>query len=276
VGRRRRPQTGIRARGISSEGLRLNPFLNIWSAYRRHGRGSASALARYYVAKGRAVLTGPGRRCPICGWSGREFHPFVVVKSGLWRTKAACPACGSLERHRALFFAYGEYFRSHPTPGRILHLAPERCFRRLFHSRSAQYITSNYDREPSDLRLDVTRLGVRSGAIDLVVANGVMSYAGDHREAVDNLFRVLAPGGVALLCDIVNPEGRSGERPPEGHGQLRHFGGRDLAQKFTPFTANLIDVRTFVPPADHERFGIRRDDFYLIRLDKPLNGGTPA
>jgi SAM-dependent methyltransferase len=175
-----------------------------------------------------------------------------------------------------LFFAYGEYFRSHPTPGRILHLAPERCFRRLFHSRSAQYITSNYDREPSDLRLDVTRLGVRSGAIDLVVANGVMSYAGDHREAVDNLFRVLAPGGVALLCDIVNPEGRSGERPPEGHGQLRHFGGRDLAQKFTPFTANLIDVRTFVPRADHERFGIRRDDFYLIRLDKPLNGGTPA
>jgi hypothetical protein len=251
--------------------------VNIWSAYRRHGRESASALARYYVEKGRAIVTGPGRRCPICGWSGREFHPFVVVNRGLWRTKAACPECGALERHRALFFAYGEYFRSHATPGRILHLAPERCFRRLFHSHSAQYITSNHDREPSDLRLDVMRLGLRSGSIDLVVANGVLSYAaGDHRQAVDNLFRVLAPGGVALVCDIVDPGGRFAERLPEGHRQLRHFGGCDLAEKFTPFTANLIDIRTFVPPADHERFGIRRDDFYLIRLDKPLHGGAPA
>lgn len=254
----------------------MKPFFNVWDSFCRHGFLAAAILTAFYVAKARARVAGPGRHCPICGWSGREFHPIVHVAVGKWRTKASCPQCGSLERHRALFFAYHDYFRSHRRPDRILHFAPERCFRPVFQSHSSHYIASHYAQEPGDLRLDLQQLGLRDASIDLLVANGVVTYVANHDRAVENLYRVLKRGGVGLICDIVNPDGNTRELPDTPMGQRRALGGRDLAERFWPFEAEMLDTASFVPQGDHERFGIRRDDFYLIRLRKPADGERPA
>jgi hypothetical protein len=248
----------------------MNPVRNLWRTYRRYGVRGASALSRYYAAKTRAYAMGPGRECPICGWTGREFHPAVYPAHGLWRTRATCPRCGSFERHRALWFGYEEFLSSRVARPRTLHCAPERCFRPLFESRSARYITSNYDHEQSDVRLDLVNLGLRDETFDLIVANGVLSSVPDLRRAVDSLYRVLSPGGSALICDLVNLQGPSRECSPSPMGDRRSFGGRDLSRTFQPFEAELHDIGDFPPAADHARFGIRRDDFYLIRLRKPL------
>lgn len=254
----------------------MNPVFNVWDTYRRRGFHAAAALTEYYVAKARALVAGPGRHCPICGWRGREFHPIAYVASGTWRTKASCPRCGSLERHRALFFVYHDYFRSHPRPVRILHFAPERCFRHLFQSHSSRYITSNYGQEPSDLRLDLEHLGLSDESFDLLVANGVLTSVANYDRAIESLYRVLKSGGAGLLCDIVDPHENARELPERPMDQRRALGGRDLAERFWPFEAEVLDATSFVPHLDHERFGIRRDDFYLIRLRKPGNGERSA
>lgn len=63
--------------------------------------------------------------CPCCGGSSLEFLPFGVIP----RNNARCPACGSLERHRALWAPWngwvlvkvhcipaGPNFRTHMSP----------------------------------------------------------------------------------------------------------------------------------------------------------------
>jgi SAM-dependent methyltransferase len=248
----------------------MKPLLNIWRAYRRYGVGGAWALVRFYAAKVQALLVGPGRQCPICDWSGPEFHPAVYPAHGLWRSKAVCPSCGSFERHRALWFVYQDFFASRLTRPRILHFTPERCFRKLFEAHASQYVTSNYDHELSDVRLDLVNLGLRDATFDVVIANGVLTSVPNHSQAVENLSRVLAPGGSALVCDLMEPEGVLTELADNAMAVRRHYGAVDLQRTFGPFKAVLHDIRSFVPVSDHERFGIRKDDFYLIRLDKPV------
>jgi hypothetical protein len=138
------------------------------NTYRRYGFRGAKALIRYYVAKRRAIGGGPGRECPVCGWNGPEFFPIVHPPIGLFRVKASCPTCGSLERHRALWFVYREFFRSHPSHARVLHFAPETCFRALFTSHAQHYFTSSFDHETSSVRLDLNHLGLLKESIDIV------------------------------------------------------------------------------------------------------------
>ncbi|MCC7418638.1 MAG: class I SAM-dependent methyltransferase [Acidobacteria bacterium] len=248
----------------------------LWRTYRRYGRRGAWALSRYYVEKVRASVSGPGRACPICGWSGPQFHPAVYPAHGLWRRHAACPRCASLERHRALWFAYRAFLASCHARPRVLHLSPERCFRALFQAHASRYVTGNYDHERADARLDLEHLGLADGSFDLIVANGVLSSVRDLAKAIDNLHRVLAPGGSALLCDLVKPDGVTRECADNLMAIRREFGGADLPRVFGPFTATLSDPRSLVAEADRERFGIRRDDFYLIRLDGRKDTPPPS
>lgn len=249
----------------------MNPLRNLWRTYRMYGRRGAYVLARYYAAKVHATVAGPGRECPVCGWTGREFHPIVYPDHGLWRTKASCPRCGAFERHRALWFAYGDFFRTRSQRMRILHFAPELCFRDLFKSRSSRYVTSNYVHERSDLRLDLANVGLIDGSFDLIIANGVLTSVPDHRGAIESLYRVLTPGGFALICDVVSPDDVTRENAERPMGLQRSIGGRDLQDSFRPFDATLVNIAECVPERDRERFRVPGDDFYLIRLEKPAS-----
>jgi SAM-dependent methyltransferase len=245
-----------------------NPLLSLWRTYQGSGPRGAALLLKFYCERVRVSVVGPGRECPICRWEGPEFQPLVYPAEMKWRRRAACPRCGSLERHRRLWFAYSDYFRTCRQSPRVLHFAPEECFRPLFECRSSRYLRSDYSGGRGDLRLDLDDLGLRGDSIDLVVATSVFSCVPDHRRAVHNLHRILTAGGTALLCDPVDPEGKTNEWGATCFGVRRSFGSRDLAEMFSPFAARLVPILDLVPECDRARFGVYGDDFGLIRLDK--------
>jgi SAM-dependent methyltransferase len=166
-----------------------------------------------------------------------------------------------------LWFFYREFFRSHPSPARILHFAPETCFRPLFTSHAQHYITSNFDHETSGVRLDLNHLGLMEESIDVIIATGVLT-ATDGAIAIDEIHRVLRSGGFALICDIVIPSGHSQDLPDRPMGLRYAFGELDLARHFQCFDVDLLDIVGFVPESDRERLGVRADNFNMIQVRK--------
>src|SRR5688572_23954068 len=67
--------------------------------------------------------------CPLCNSLFNKFAPIGVVKRN-----AACPVCGSLERHRLLWKYLNEKTNLFTNNARIrlLHFAPERSFFNIF------------------------------------------------------------------------------------------------------------------------------------------------
>jgi SAM-dependent methyltransferase len=58
---------------------------------------------------------------------------------------------------------------------------------------------------------DLERLPLRSGCADLVVANASLNLAADKRRALDEIYRILEPGGRLVARDLV----RNGPLPAE-------------------------------------------------------------
>ncbi|MGJ5675873.1 MAG: hypothetical protein ACR9NN_20020 [Nostochopsis sp.] len=74
----------------------------------------------------RAILySGNDYSCPCCGGTFRLFIPL-----GINRPNALCPKCDTLERHRVLWLYLQN--RTHIFSKKLLHIAPEFIFQKLF------------------------------------------------------------------------------------------------------------------------------------------------
>ena len=139
-----------------------------------------------------ASLAFKERRCPFCGWFGFRFEPFGNVVAR--RDDAQCPICGSLERHRAALLL----LRDRITPGqKVLHVAPEKLMIPWLVSLSSEYL--NVDLQNSAMqRMDITATGLPNCSKTLVWCSHVLEHIPDDHRALAEVFRILAPGGMAV------------------------------------------------------------------------------
>jgi SAM-dependent methyltransferase len=130
--------------------------------------------------------------CPLCGYRGR-FRAYGRPP----RLNAMCPRCGALERHRQIALL----LRDAGLPrkrDRILHFAPERQLSTLLQGSAAHYETADLRPGPGITHaVDITATGL-PGPYDLILCNHVLEHV-DDRAALAELFRLLAPGGTAVL-----------------------------------------------------------------------------
>ena len=183
------------------------------------------------------------RTCPCCGWRGLRFRSFAVREH--LRSGVICPGCGSFERHRALASFYPAFFeRLGVRPSRLIHFAPEPCLRRVVASVCDRYETSAYgEREPADLRLDVTHMApLPDASCDALLLNHVLDCIPDDRPAIAEMYRVLRPGGVVLAVATFEHGVPSREVPVASNSLYRVYGSQDLAQRFAPFSASAVNA----------------------------------
>jgi SAM-dependent methyltransferase len=199
------------------------------------------------------------RICPIC------FHTGVMISVGhppRWDSR--CAQCGSRERHRLLWLWVTEAGGNRLDRKRILHFAPEKALRAALRSNRG-YETADLRQPGVTHQVDITRLPMAEATYDVIIANHVLEHIDDDRRAIGELFRVLRPGGIALLTVPLNPtrdttyEDATITGPAERHAHFnatdhRRYYGLDFADRVA---GAGFQVETFrVSPPLEVRYGL--------------------
>lgn len=188
----------------------------------------------------RLAYFGQGRLCPICGCSSPRFGPFGRKP----RDDAQCLHCGSLERDRfAWLFIRTRTNLFDPAPKAMLHVSPESCLGERFRAHLGDgYLSANLYRDDHVMvRMDITRILYPDEAFDAIYCSHVLEHVDDDRRALAELYRVLRPGGWAILVvplmgeetfedpRITDPQDRLAAYGHEGH--VRRY-GPDVVDRF--------------------------------------------
>jgi len=171
------------------------------------------------------------RVCTVCGHEGKflaEMHfPDIFVYD------AVCPRCGSQPRHRLLRLAADEKGLLGPDT-RLLHFAPEANVRGFVEPRVGLYRTADLFAEGVDFKLNIEAIDQPDQSWDVIICSHVLEHV-DHRKALKELHRILAPGGRLLaLFPIVDAWTRDYEAPEirSEYDRALHFGKENHLRRF--------------------------------------------
>jgi hypothetical protein len=207
------------------------------------------------------------RTCPICG-----YHGVFIAVGHPARWDARCLNCGSRERHRLLHLWITEGGGDRLAGKRILHFAPEKIVMRRMRDNTL-YETADLMQQGVTHKVDITRVPLPDAGYDVVMANHVLEHIPDDRQAMRELFRLLKPGGFALLTVPVNASRQQTYENPavttpaerwahfSAHDHVRYY-GLDFADRLAE--AGFV-VDTFRMPPDQEvRYGLLRYEWVYI------------
>ena len=204
--------------------------------------------------------------CNLCGQFG-YFLPFGDPP----RRGVHCAECGSLERHRLLGLWLGA--NSGVVDGaKILHFAPEPAMMGLMKRRSSEYRSADLVPGNVDLVLNIENIDLPDKSFDLVVCSHVLEHVDDAR-ALEELFRILTPGGVALLMfPIIEGWDETYEDPLHTTPAAReiYFGqsdhvrmfGRDVRDRIRRAGFNLSEFTAREPNV--ARYGLHRGEKIFV------------
>jgi SAM-dependent methyltransferase len=167
--------------------------------------------------------------CNCCGKTFSRFLTYGYVP----RTHALCPWCHSLERTRLLLCYLERETSVFKEEKKILHFAPEWVIRKNLRKSASRkgYVTADINPALADHVVDITKITFPDNSFDLIICSHVLGHVDDEALAIDEMFRVLKPGGEALIMtvlDLNNPvtlENPSWTTPSE---RLAHYGEPDL------------------------------------------------
>lgn len=139
---------------------------------------------------------GRARYCPVCQSRVRKFYPIGYrIRPNAW-----CPVCGARERQRLVWlYLQQRFFASDKPTGRILHVAPDPMFTFLFDRMGLNHVTADLMKKHVQVNLDISAIPIGENAFDLVYCSHVLEHVPDDLSAMDEFFRVLKPGGTALV-----------------------------------------------------------------------------
>jgi SAM-dependent methyltransferase len=133
---------------------------------------------------------------------GKSFRMFLPYGYGNQRNNVLSPSTLSLERHRLLWLYLQNQtdFFSSKTKKKVLHFAPEQAFYKLFRNqKNLDYTTTDLLSPLADVKADICNLPFDDNQYDVILCNHVLEHIPDDTKAMQELFRVLKPGGMAIL-----------------------------------------------------------------------------
>lgn len=134
--------------------------------------------------------------CNVCGWSGPAFHGVLHSES------ATCPRCGAIARDRFLYRCWTDRV-PYQRGARLLETSPR--LGRTYRNRMAElvdYVASDYDERAhkANLHLDLQQIDLPDASLDVILTPHVLEHVPDTDKALSEMYRVLKPGGRALIA----------------------------------------------------------------------------
>ena len=134
---------------------------------------------------------------PIDGKSYRKFLPYGYENI---RENVLAPGTLSLERHRLFWLYLTQETSFFTTPQKVLHFAPEQAFLKRFRKLdNLDYTTTDLNSPIADIKADICNLPFEDNTYSFIICNHVLEHIPDDRKAMQEIYRVLAPGGTAIL-----------------------------------------------------------------------------
>lgn len=190
-------------------------------------------------------------QCDVCGNPARWKLPF----GNPVRWNAECPHCGSLERHRL----HARVLRRELAPaGKALVVAPDAATLRVLGEKADWDVTTtDLLRDDVDVQADATDLPFADGAFDLVVCSHVLEHIPDDRAAMQELARVTARDGFALIAVPLRQGAAIDEDPSIASKaeRKRRFGQSDHVRwyVYSGFLSRLEEAGFSVEPSWSQR-----------------------
>lgn len=131
---------------------------------------------------------------------GNNFRSFLPYGYGQQRPNVLAPGTLSLERHRLLWLYLQNETSFFTDKLKVLHLAPEQCFLKRFKSlKNLDYTTADLYAPHVDVKADICNLPFADKTFDVVFCNHVLEHITDDTKAMQELYRVLKPGGFGIF-----------------------------------------------------------------------------
>ena len=192
---------------------------------------------------------------PIDGKSFRKFLPYGYSKQ---RPNVLSPSTLSLERHRLLWLYLKNETDFFSSPKKVLHIAPEQCFLKLFkNQKNLSYTSADLYSPIADVKADICDLPFEDNTFDVVFCNHVLEHIEDDKKAMSELYRVLKKGGMGVFQI---PQDLSLEKTYEDFSitskedRKKHFGQYDHVRVYgRDYFDNLRKVGFSVNEVDYSK-----------------------
>ena len=155
---------------------------------------------------------------------GKSFRMFLPYGYGNQRNNVLSPSTLSLERHRLLWLYLqnetdvfqSELVADSPVTKnkriklrkdaetssalKVLHFAPEQEFYKRFKKQTnIDYTTTDLLSPLADVKADICNLPFEDNTYDIIFCNHVLEHIPDDTKAMQELYRVLKPGGMGIF-----------------------------------------------------------------------------
>jgi SAM-dependent methyltransferase len=211
---------------------------------------------------------------------GKGFSMFLPYGYGIQRNNVLSPSTLSLERHRLLwlYLQHETDFFTATAKKAILHFAPEQAFYKRFRQqKNLDYTTTDLYSPLADVKADICKLPFQDNSYDIILCNHVLEHIPDDTKAMQELYRVLKPNGMAILQipqDLSRATTFSDDSITDAKERARIFGqydhvriyGRDYFDKLKSIGFKVIeaDYTTKFSTEDIEKYGLAKGEIIPV------------
>lgn len=204
--------------------------------------------------------------CPCCEGHFKEFLPLGVHP----RLNAKCPECDLLERHRLLWLYLKERTNFFTDNLKVLHIGPMPWLQEKFCTLpNLDYVSGDIVPGKAMVQMDITDIKLPDNQFDCILCYHVLEHVTDDQKAMRELFRVLKPGGWAILQSPIDytrketfedPSVTSPEERERLFGQSDHLRmyGRDYKERLEKagFVVKVDDYVKKLPNRLIKKYGL--------------------
>ena len=214
---------------------------------------------------------------PIDGKSFKKFLPYGYESP---RENVLSPSTLSLERHRLLWLYLKNETEFFNAPLKLLHFAPEQAFYNRFKKlENLDYTTTDLNSPLADVKADICNLPFSDNSFDVILCNHVLEHIPDDTKAMQELYRVLKPGGWGIFQipqDLKREKTFEDNTITDRKERARIFGqydhvriyGRDYFNKLRSigFTVEEVDYTSKLTKEEVEKYRLAKGEIIpLVR-----------